>query len=323
MILKKQILLALSFFLVANIAVAQRASKAKTKTLSPDEAKAVNKDAGGMFDDEDYSDALNAYQQLIKTKPQSFEYNLRLGICYLLSNSIKAKGIQYLEFASKMKEAKKDVQYYLGMAYMNANRWDDAVKAFNDYKAGGSPKLVNKDFLPVERMLEMCANGKELTAHPIDIKFDDMGKNVNSPYEDYNPYISADGKTLVYTSRRKGNMGGMILGKGLYTADVYWTFWKDTVWAKAKSVGVGINTDWDEETTGLTPDGQCMFLYFDNMEVFGDIAMSSLFFLFWLFVFLMSDKIFFFFVFVFGVCLCCVWWFGRIGFMDCQTPGRR
>jgi len=292
MTFQKNILFSILFIFLFQFSFAQRASKAKTKTLTADEAKAVKKDAGGMFSSEDYKNALVAYLELIKTKPQDLEYNYRTGVSYVLSNSIKSKAIPFLEFASQGKDAKKDASFYLGIAYMNDNRWDDAVKAFNNYKAAGSPKLVAKDAMPVERLLEMCKNGKELTQHSIDIKFDNMGKYINSPFEDYSPYVSADERTMVYSSRRKGNLGGMIAEEGVYTADVYWTSMRDSGgWNKGKSVGATLNTDWDEETTAISPDGQCMFLYFDNMDVFGDLGVAMLKGKNWQKPMMMSDKI--------------------------------
>jgi tetratricopeptide (TPR) repeat protein len=277
MIFKRTFLSALFVLLFVAFSFAQRASKSKTKTLTADEARSVKKDASGMMAEEDYKNALDAYLELLKTKPLDPDLNLRAGICYVLSNSIKSKGIPYLEAAAKAKDPKKDAQYYLGMAYMNDNRWDDAIKAFTAYKAAGNAKLISKELLPPDRMIEMCNNGKELTSHPVDVKFDNMGKTINSITEDYYPFVSSDERTLVYTSRRKGNMGGMIEGMGVFTADVYWTTFRDSGgWQKGKSIGALVNTDWDEETAGLSSDGLCMFLYFDNNDVFGDLGVSML-----------------------------------------------
>jgi len=86
--------------------------------------------------------------------------------------------------------------------------------------------------------------------------------------------VSADGKTLAFTSRRKGNMGGFIPELGVYTADVFSTMWRDTIWTKARSVGATVNSDWDEETVGMTHDGNNLIIYFDNMEFFGDLGIA-------------------------------------------------
>ena len=251
------------------------AQRAKTHTLTADEAKLVKKDANGAFTSGDFNSALSSYKDLVKSASENPEYNYRYGVCLLQTNSIKSKAVEPLEKASKASGTKKDVWYYLGMAYMNANKWDDAITAFTTSKTNGILK-PSKDFLPVERMIEMCNNGKQITAHPLDLTFENMTKIINSPFDEYNPMISADGKTLAFTSRRKGNMGGFIPEIGVYTADIFSTMWRDTIWTKARSVGATVNSDWDEETVGMTHDGNQLLVYFDNMEFFGDLGISML-----------------------------------------------
>ncbi len=258
--------------IISEQSVAQRA---KTHTLTADEAKLVKKDANGAFSSGDFNSAISSYKDLVKSAGENPEYNYRYGVCILQTNSDKSKAYEYLEKASKASGTKKDVWYYLGMAYMNANKWDEATEAFNTSKTNGVQK-PSKDFLPVERMLEMCVNGKEITAHPIDVSFENMLKVVNTPFDEYNPMISADEKTLAFTSRRKGNMGGFIPEIGVYTADVFSTMWRDTIWTKARSVGATVNSDWDEETVGMTHDGNQLLVYFDNMEFYGDLGISML-----------------------------------------------
>ncbi len=260
------------FLFPANPCKAQRA---KTHTLTADEAKMVKKDANGAFTSGDFNSALNSYKDLVKSAAENPEYNYRYGVCLLQTNSIKSKAVEHLEKASKAAGSKKDVWYYLGMAYMNANKWEEAIAAFNTSKTNGVLKPT-KDFLPVDRMLEMCNNGKQIIANPIDVSFENMTKLINTPFDEYNPMISADGKTLAFTSRRKGNMGGFIPELGVFTADVFSSLWRDTIWAKARSVGATVNSDWDEETVGMTHDGNQLLIYFDNMEFFGDLGISML-----------------------------------------------
>jgi hypothetical protein len=158
---------------------------------------------------------------------------------------------------------------------MYNNKWDQAIDAFKVYINTAEGKVI-KDFIPAERMLEMSKNGKIAFARPVECKFTNMGKAINTPFEEYNPFITADGRTLLFTSRRKGNMGGFIEDLGIFTADIFTAFWKDTAWGKARSIGANVNTSWDEETTGITATGDQMYLYYDNEEAFEDIALATL-----------------------------------------------
>ena len=260
-----------SFFVVPEFS---RAQKAKTHVLSADEAKEVKKDAASLFATTDYKGALKAYLDLYQTDKENPEINFRIGYCYLQTNS-KKLALPYLEKANQAKEPRKEGQFYMGLAYMYNARWDEAIQAFTNYKDASHNKLV-KDFLAPDRYIEMCMNGKELSAHPVNVQFTNLGKSVNSMYEDYNPFISADGKSLLFTTRRKGNVGGFIEDLGIFTADIYSTQWRDTLWTKAKSLGGLVNGEWDEEAVGVTAAGDQVFIYFDNADNFADIGVASI-----------------------------------------------
>ncbi len=270
---KARFFLIITFFGVISSAV--WGQKSKVHVLTMDEAKIVKKDASTMFTTLDYKGALTAYLELYKTDSQNVEYNYRLGYCYLVTSTNRRAALKHLEFAIQSKDIKNDWFYYLGLAYMYNEKWDEAIKSFNDYKKSGTTKPI-KDFLSPERLIEMCNNGKELMQHPVSCTFRNLGKGINSTYEEYNPFVPADERMVVFTSRRKGNLGGFIEDLGIYSADVYVALWRDTIWTKAKSTGANINTNWDEETVGISPSGNELYLYFDNETAFGDVGKASL-----------------------------------------------
>jgi tetratricopeptide (TPR) repeat protein len=246
-----------------------------SRVLSADEAKAVKKDAGTLYATSDFKSALAAYQELIKTDPENPEFNYRLGVCLLQTSFDKPSALSYLLFNSTSKDAKKDIHYYLGLAYMHNSEWDLAIAAFEDYKANVGGKGV-KDMPPVERLIENCEAGKELCKQPLNVSFENPGKFINTNYDEYNPYISADGTYLAFTARKKGNIGGFIDELGIYTADIYGSVWKDTIWSKARSFGGLVNGEWDEELVGLNAVGDQAIIYFDNVEFYADIGSTTL-----------------------------------------------
>lgn len=262
------------FFIFWSCSV--NAQKGKPRVLTQEETKMVKKDAATLFTTTDYRSALGAYLELYNADPQNVEYNYRLGYCYLVTTVNKKAALKHLEFAiQSKKDLKTEWHFYLGLAYMYNNRWDEAIQSFNTYKTESKSKPL-KEFLTPDRLIEMCNNGKELVSKPVDCVFSNLGKTINSAYEEYNPVISSDGKLLFYTSRRKGNMGGFIEDLGIYTADIYFSLWKDTIWSKPKSIGANVNTGWDEVTVGINATGNQLLVYFDNEETFGDIGVSVL-----------------------------------------------
>ena len=247
----------------------------KEHVLTPDEAKVVKKDATEFFAIGDYEGALKAYVPLQKADPKNADYNYRLGYCYVITNVDKTKALPFLQYASEQKGVKNEVYYYLGQAYQFTEQWDEAIRAFEQYKSISKSKVI-KDLLDVDRQIEMCRVAKELSEHPVSVTFFNPGRMINTMFPDYNPFVSADRSILVFSSRRKGNAGGFIEDIGMFTADVYWSTWKDTVWAKAKSVGASVDGPLDEESIGLSPSGTEMFLFFDNEIAYGDVMSSKL-----------------------------------------------
>ncbi|HRH66500.1 MAG TPA: hypothetical protein PLU53_09405 [Bacteroidia bacterium] len=243
--------------------------------LTTDEAKIVKKDAATLFASLEYKGALAAYKDLCKADPSNPDYNYRLGVCYLMTTVDKPAALAHLEKGKTSKDAKKDISFFLGLANMYNLNWDEAILNFQAYKQA-NPSKPMKEFLPTDRMIEMCTNGKQLTATQLNVTFTNMGKGMNTPFEEYNPFISADNKELVFTSRRKGNIGGFIEDLGIYTADLYWCVWKDTVWSKTKGLGGIVNSEWDEEAVGLTALGDQLYIYFDNVEAYADLGISSI-----------------------------------------------
>jgi tetratricopeptide (TPR) repeat protein len=253
--------------------MAQKAKKKKEAIVSRGANTNSKKDAKSFYDEGDFHSALDAYLNIYKTTPKSTEVNLRIGICYLSTNFDKSKAIPFLEYTAKQKDAPGETNYCLARAYQYTNRFDDAMKY---YQLAQKDKYDTKIGIEPERQIAMCKAGIRLMKTPVNVKFENMGKEINSPYSEYNPFITADESMLIYSSRRKGNVGGVVEDDPVITADVYSSTNKDGKWQKAKSIGIAINTEWDEESVGLSPDGQRLFLYEDNLDSYGDLYSATL-----------------------------------------------
>jgi len=248
----------------------RRASTAATVNFDKKEAMAY-------FAADNYYAALMAYLEQYKDNPKDVIVNYRIGFCYLKTNVGKAKAVSYLEYATKQKEAPKDVYLLLGKAYQYANKFDDAITAFNTFKEGN--KLKPDIISTVDRLIETCENAKDLVSKPVGVKFENLGKLINSTGADYGPYVNADETFLVFSSQRAGNTGGTYDNPediGQYPADVYYSIMKDGAWQKAKNIGYTINTEESEECVGLNAAGDKMILFFDGKNDYSDLYLSTL-----------------------------------------------
>jgi outer membrane protein OmpA-like peptidoglycan-associated protein len=78
-----------------------------------------------------------------------------------------------------------------------------------------------------------------------------MGQKVNSAAWDSQPTLSADGRLLIFSSRRLGSIGG---------ADLWLTYRNEKdAWVTPVNLGLEINTAGDDESPFLHPDGVTLY----------------------------------------------------------------
>ena len=96
-----------------------------------------------------------------------------------------------------------------------------------------------------------------------------LGETVNSAQWDAQPAISADGKTLIFSSARPGGFGGK---------DLWMSKWAEGKWSQPMNLGSKINTDGDEEAPFLHYDGRTLYFGSNGHPGYGehDIFFSQL-----------------------------------------------
>ena len=247
-------------------------STAFSQLVVPKPGTEDKKIAKDNFEFGNYRAALGEYLALITKNQDNVMYNFRIGISYLNTNIDKSYAIQYLKKAIALGKTDNDIYYELGRAYLMSDSLDQAIEAFTKYKS-----TVSQGGKVVEaiRQIEMCNNAKELMKKPVNVTFENLGKKVNSPEADFNPFVPNDESFVVFSTKRKEVLGGNIDFDGAKCADVFVTFEKDGEFQKAKNLGPTINTDWVEEVVGLSADGGYILVGIDNIEGYDDIWMSE------------------------------------------------
>ncbi|MBK8368719.1 MAG: hypothetical protein IPL10_15295 [Bacteroidetes bacterium] len=82
---------------------------------------------------------MSLYETLLKNDPGDPFMNYYYGVCLFKLNLNKAKVINSLLVATGIKEIPADVWFYLGKAYHLSYLFNDAIKAFEQYKARVKP----------------------------------------------------------------------------------------------------------------------------------------------------------------------------------------
>src|ERR1700756_4814973 len=92
------------------------------------------REANSFYKDGNYLAAMKGFKDLIQSDPKNVEYHYKLGMCYLKSNVDKGQAVQYFEWITKQPKCDFEVWYELGKAYHYANKFPEAIKAFNKFK---------------------------------------------------------------------------------------------------------------------------------------------------------------------------------------------
>ncbi|WP_229374698.1 OmpA family protein [Fibrella rubiginis] len=89
---------------------------------------------------------------------------------------------------------------------------------------------------------------------------ENLGPQVNSPYNEGNPLISPDGKTLYYTREDHPN-NTMFADKENGSADIWYSEWQPSnQWGPARRMGAPLNQFNHNAVFSITPDGNTLLL---------------------------------------------------------------
>ncbi len=247
--MKKQILL-LSLLFLSVFAISQDKKKAKHY----------------FYDLGDYESAVEEYLELVEQEPENVEYNYNLAISYLNSNIDKSAAIPYLEKLTKMKGASEDVYYFLGRAYALGYQFDKAIEAYKKFlELSGKSNILRTD---VDRQIAYCQNAKELIKFPLNVKFENLGKAINSSYDDYFPFVPIDESFIIFNSNRNKVEGDK---NELPQPDILISYVKDGKFTDAEVLPEPINTHGMEEVVGLNAWGTEAILYVEGVNNEGDL----------------------------------------------------
>lgn len=232
-----------------------------------------------LFLNGDTKAALEIYQDVQKSNSQNAALSTRIGECYLVLKQFdKAK--EYLEKAYSLNPNEpRETAFYLGQALHRLGEFDRATQMFDEFIKDNNPKKEEvKDAIFFKQQV---ATAKELIAKPKDVTISNMGALINSQYEEYGPSISADGKTIIFTSRRPINKGGAVdINDGKFYEDIYIAEWDEekNAFGEAKPIQGRLNTEYHDACLSISPDGKFIFVYknIPGETKSGDIYVSKL-----------------------------------------------
>ncbi len=215
------------------------------------------------------------FEAAYKLDSSSANINYVLGVCYINSAQKKAKAEHYFsksiyKITRNYKADSPDeksapplaILYYGKSLHINY-KFDEAIKQFDDFSFRFADTKELKKLVAKERATSILA--KEIVANPLNIKIQNMGDSINSKYPEYAPVLSADEKTLIFTTRRPNSTGGLKTPEGEYFEDIVVCYKDDQGrWSKPIPLPGKVNTIGHEGSINLTPDGQTLIVFRDD-----------------------------------------------------------
>ncbi|MBY0425181.1 MAG: OmpA family protein, partial [Cytophagales bacterium] len=226
-----------------------------------------------FYDVDEFENALPFFEKAANLAPTEPDLNYYAGVT-LQKLHHEIRSLPYLQAAKQYGSEEKDLLYLLGIAYHYAHKFDEAIAAFNEYKAK-TKRIAPEVDDEIRRRIAECNSGKELVKKPVEVVIKNLGGVVNSKFADYVPAVSADEQVLIFTSRRDNSTGGKTDETGQYFEDIYMsTKVNDSTWGAPVQLPNNINTPAHDACVGLSPDGMELFIYKDENS--GDLFYSSL-----------------------------------------------
>ncbi|NLE35118.1 MAG: hypothetical protein GX622_08445 [Bacteroidales bacterium] len=222
---------------------------------------------------EDYTEALPKYLSLLQIFPDNFNLYYRIGQCYLNTPGEKDQAIPWLQTAAdnintgyragKLREkgAPYDALYLLANAYRIAEEFDKALDTYQLFLKDVDTEKY--DTALVRFQMQTCNNARVMMRKPVFVVDKNMGNTINDRFSEYNPVISADENTLLFTRELQ-----------FYDA-IFWSRKEDGRWTDPVNLTPQLGVDQDYYTSSLSPDGRTLLMYrVDTYD--GNIYMSHL-----------------------------------------------
>ncbi len=260
--MRKSLLTAfLALFLFPLVTIAQRDSSRNDF---------MNAESWFLF--EEYLEAEDIYQKLLKWEPDNDNLKYKIGICLLNDPYRKGESIDYLLDASdnidpaykegsfKEKAAPPDVFYYLGNAYLVNDMLDHAIDAFLHFKEILDPEVYDAEL--VEAQIKACENARRLRKMPVDFDILPVATGVNTRYADINPVMSGDGNRMAFVTKQP------FYDEALFIEKV------DGEWSLPMSLTAMLGFDQNVYPAGLSYDGTEILLYYDDEHI-GNLYYST------------------------------------------------
>lgn len=202
--------------------------------------------------------------------PANIKANFEAGHFYLKTVGKDLAVKYFLRVYERNPGYRFDLEFWIGKSYQYGLEFDQATDFFNRYKQKLNQNPTYRgtdrvDLVTVDRSLMECENGRDFVSHPGNYAIVNLGREVNSEWEDYAPVLNENEDELIFTSRRKqDNLNDDVFEDNKPYEDIFISRKVDGAWVKATNIGRTVNTQFHDSDLGMSADGKTLFIYKDG-----------------------------------------------------------
>lgn len=136
-------------------------------------------------------------------------------------------------------------------------KYAEAKQHLNEFASNS--RLTEKDKKKVATMLASATFAEQAIKNPVPFTPENLGPGVNTKYSEYGPAVTVDNGTLIYTMKAPFN-GAPEDRPNYHSEDFFTSRFVNGKWEKSVNLGPPINTEGNEGSECISPDGKIMLL---------------------------------------------------------------
>jgi tetratricopeptide (TPR) repeat protein len=227
-----------------------------------------------------YLDAYNILQQAQKNNLEDRETKFLMAVSLYLINRLPEAEAMFQEQVNQ-KNYFPEAWLYLGRIYHDQNDYLKASEYYKTYLKTLPADDPNRQL--VRDAVRSCSNGIQLQFRPPLAIVENLGKDVNTPYDEFGPITSpTNNERLYFSSSRNTCYGGLRNKNGIpdetfgrYYSDIFYARFQNSQWKDPVNLGYLTNSAKHEVVLDFSPNGQSMYYFRGNTFSQGQIFVDT------------------------------------------------
>ncbi|MEM7654704.1 MAG: OmpA family protein [Bacteroidota bacterium] len=205
----------------------------------------------------DRNRAIQSYQAALNIEPDFAHAHNQLGIVAHATRRYDKAEFHLSRAYELMPEAFTSLTFYLGQTYFALGQYSEATDLLEQFVKAGKGRRYDRGKAAFD--LRHARYSMDAIKDSLDFQPQNLGPTINTQFDEYLPFLTADDSYLLFTSRRPESVGGYNSQLMDYSEDFFVSTYEEEAWTKVKNLGNPINTPDNEGAAAITQDGRTIF----------------------------------------------------------------